>query len=229
MSNIFVELPWNTLMAVLMFVCWYYPIGMYNNAKPTDSVHERGGLMFLLIWVFLLLTSTTAHLVVASIETAETAGNIVTLLFSLCLIFCGVFATPQAMPGFWIFMYRVSPFTYLVQGMLSTGLSGTTVECSSVEYVTFDPAPGYSTCLDYMSGYINAAGGYLLEPNATSNCQYCTISNTDTFLASINTYFSQAWRNFGLIWVYIIFNIAGAILIYWLARVPKGKKFAGSS
>ncbi|KAF3390870.1 Multidrug resistance protein CDR1 [Talaromyces pinophilus] len=228
-SNIFVELPWNTLMAVLMFVCWYYPIGMNNNAKPTDSVTERGALMFLFVWVFLLLTSTFAHLIVAGIETAETAGNIVTLLFSLCLIFCGVLATPQAMPGFWIFMYRVSPLTYLVQGMLSTGLSGTTVECSSVEYVTFDPAPGFSTCLDYMSGYINAAGGYLLEPNATSNCQYCTISSTDTYLAAINTYFSQAWRNFGLIWVFIIFNIAGATLIYWLARVPKGKKFAGSS
>src|ERR1700712_1561288 len=25
LSNIVVELPWNTLMAVLMFICWYYP------------------------------------------------------------------------------------------------------------------------------------------------------------------------------------------------------------
>lgn len=228
-SNIFVELPWNTVMSVLMYVCWYYPIGLYRNARPTDSVNERAGLMFLLVWVFLLLASTFAHLVIAGVESAETAGNIVTLLFSLCLIFCGVLATPQDFPRFWIFMYRVSPLTYLVQAMLSTGVSGTTVECAAVEYLTFDPAPGYSTCIDYMQSYISAAGGYLLEPNATSNCKYCTIADTDTYLAAINSYFSEAWRNFGILWVYIIVNIAGATLIYWLVRVPKGKKFAGSS
>jgi ABC-type multidrug transport system permease subunit len=36
LSNIFVELPWNALMAVIMYFCWYYPIGMYKNAEPTD-------------------------------------------------------------------------------------------------------------------------------------------------------------------------------------------------
>ncbi|OKL58430.1 Multidrug resistance protein CDR1 [Talaromyces atroroseus] len=228
-ANIFVELPWNTLMSVFMFVCWYYPIGLYENAKPTDSVNERSGLMFLLIWVFLLFTSTFAHMVIAGIEVAETGGNIATLLFSLCLIFCGVLATPQEMPGFWIFMYRVSPFTYLVQSMLSTGLSGTTVTCAANEYITFNPAPGFATCASYMQDYINANGGYLKVPDATSDCQFCTISETDVYLASVESYFSQAWRNFGLMWVYIAFNVAGAVFIYWLARVPKGKKFSGSS
>lgn len=228
-ANIFVELPWNTLMAVFMFVCWYYPIGMYNNAKPTDAVNERSGLMFLFIWVFLLFTSTFAHMVIAGIEVAETGGNIATLLFSLCLIFCGVLATPETMPGFWIFMYRVSPFTYLVQGMLSTGLSGTTVECASNELLEFNPAPGYSTCQSYMESYMNLNGGYLSDPNATSACEFCTISSTDTYLAEVSSYFSQAWRNFGLMWVYIGFNVVAAVFIYWLARVPKGKKFAGTS
>jgi ATP-binding cassette, subfamily G (WHITE), member 2, PDR len=228
-ANIFVELPWNTLMSVFMFVCWYYPIGLYENAKPTDAVNERSGLMFLLIWVFLLFTSTFAHMVIAGIEVAETGGNIATLLFSLCLIFCGVLATPAEMPGFWIFMYRVSPFTYLVQAMLSTGLSGTTVTCAANEYISFDPAPGFSTCASYMSDYIGINGGYLLDPNATSACEFCTISLTDTYLASVSAYFSQAWRNFGLMWVYIAFNVAGAVFIYWLARVPKGKKFSGTS
>ncbi|RAK73142.1 pleiotropic drug resistance family ABC transporter [Aspergillus fijiensis CBS 313.89] len=219
-ANILVELPWNTLMAVLMFVCWYYPIGLYNNAKPTHAVNERSALMFLLIWVFLLFTSTFAHMVIAGIELAETGGNIATLLFSLCLIFCGVLATPEAMPGFWIFMYRVSPFTYLVSAMLSTGISGTKAVCESVEYLTFNP-PNNQTCESYMKAYISVAGGYLEDPSATSNCQFCTISSTDTFLASVSSYFSDAWRNFGLMWVYIIFNIAAAVGIYWLARVPK--------
>ena len=88
-SNIIVELPWQTLNAVLIFFCWYYPIAMYRNAIPDHQVHERGALMFLFILAFLLFTSTFAHLVVAGIESAETAGNIAQLLFSLTLIFCG--------------------------------------------------------------------------------------------------------------------------------------------
>lgn len=89
LSNIMVELPWNSLMALLIFLCWYYPIGLYRNAEPTDAVHERGALMFLLILAFLLFTSTFTHMCVAAIETAETAGNIANMLFSLTLIFCG--------------------------------------------------------------------------------------------------------------------------------------------
>ena len=46
-SNIVVELPWNFLAGVIIFFCWYYPIGLYRNAIPDDQVHERGGLMFL--------------------------------------------------------------------------------------------------------------------------------------------------------------------------------------
>lgn len=89
LSNIIVELPWNSLMAVFIFLCWYYPIGLYRNAEPTDAVVERGGLMFLFIWAFLLFTSTFTNMAIAGIETAEAAGNMGNLCFTLCLIFCG--------------------------------------------------------------------------------------------------------------------------------------------
>ena len=227
-ANILVELPWNTLMAVIIFFCWYYPIGMYKNAEPTNAVTERGGLMFLLILTFLLFTSTFAHMVIAGIELAETGGNIAQLLFSLCLIFCGVLATKDDLPGFWIFMYRVSPFTYLVSAMLSTGVSRADAICEEVEYLTFNP-PANQTCQAYMEPFIKAAHtGYLKDPDATSNCMFCTISKTDVYLSGISSNFNDAWRNFGLMWAYIVFNIFGAVFIYWLARVPKGKKSGGA-
>lgn len=89
LSNIVVEMPWNTLMAALMFFCWYYPIGMYRNAIPDHQVHERGALMFLFMWAFLLFTSTFTDMVIAGMDSSETAGNVGQLLFSLTLIFCG--------------------------------------------------------------------------------------------------------------------------------------------
>ncbi|CAK7202027.1 Multidrug resistance protein [Sporothrix eucalyptigena] len=220
LSQIIVELPWNTLMSVLMFVCWYYPIGLNANAAAAGQTAERGALMFLLLWVFLLFTSTFTDLIIAGFETAEAGGNIANLLFSLCLIFCGVLSTPDNMPGFWIFMYRLSPFTYLVSAMLSVGVANTQVTCASNEYLTFDPPSG-QTCFEYMNDYMLTAGGYLTNDNATTACNFCSIRDTNTALASVLSYYSERWRNFGILWAYIIFNIGGALFVYWLTRVPK--------
>jgi ATP-binding cassette subfamily G (WHITE) protein 2 (PDR) len=224
-SNIFVELPWNSLMAVLIFICWYYPIGLYRNAEPTDAVTQRGGLMFLLIWEFLLFTSTFTNMVIAAIDTAEVGGNIAQLMFSLTLVFCGVLATPSVFPRFWIFMYRVSPFTYLVDAMLSVGIANTKVVCATNEFRRFN-APAGKTCGEYMAAWISTAGGYLEFPEATGECSFCSISDTNQFLAALGSNYEHRWRNFGILWAFIIFNAVMAVFLYWLFRVPKTKSKA---
>jgi ATP-binding cassette subfamily G (WHITE) protein 2 (PDR) len=47
-------------------------------------------LFFLFVWIFLMFTSTFAHMIIAFNKTAETGGNVANLMFSLTLIFCGV-------------------------------------------------------------------------------------------------------------------------------------------
>ncbi|KAF2830546.1 hypothetical protein CC86DRAFT_162822 [Ophiobolus disseminans] len=222
-SNIVVELPWNSLMAVLIFFCWYYPIGLYRNAEPTDSVALRGFQLFLFVWMFLIFTSTFTHMVIAGVDSAETGGNIANLMFSLCLIFCGVLAQPSDFPRFWIFMYRLSPFTYLVSGMLSVGLANSEVQCAEREFTIFNPT-GSQTCEQYMTPWMEQLGGYVDNPNATQDCRFCSIRDTNVFLSSISSKYSEAWRNFGILWAYCIFNIAMALLLYWLIRMPKPKK-----
>ena len=88
-ASIFTELPWNILFAVPVFFSWYYPIGLYHNAQPTDAVAERGGVMFVFILAFLMFTSTFSSMMIAGIDQAETASNITQLMFSLCLTFNG--------------------------------------------------------------------------------------------------------------------------------------------
>ncbi|KAI8628388.1 ABC transporter ABCl1 [Xylariaceae sp. FL1651] len=224
LSQIIVEIPWNSLMAVLMFFSWYYPVGLYRNTYQDGATAERGALIFLLLLEFLLFTCTFADMIIAAFETAEAGGNVANLLFTLCLIFCGVLARPGQFPQFWIFLYRVSPFTYLVSALLSTGVANTNVECARNELLTFDP-PSPLTCMEYMKPQL-AVGGYL-QPgteNRTSECVYCSISDTNTFLAGIGISYDDRWRNFGLMFVYIAFNIFGALFLYWLTRVPKKAK-----
>jgi ATP-binding cassette subfamily G (WHITE) protein 2 (PDR) len=78
-------------------------------------------------------------------------------------------------------MYRVSPFTYLASAMLSTGVGNARVVCSDVEFVSFQPPAG-QTCQQWISPYQRVAGGYLRNPDATSNCSFCPASSTDVSL-----------------------------------------------
>ena len=121
-------------------------------------------------------------------------------------------------------MYRVSPFTYLISAMLSTAVANTAVTCAENEYLSFPPPVGQS-CQEYMQPYISLAGGYLQNPSTTApdNCSFCQLSDTNIFLAGVSSYYDERWRNFGLMWVFIGFNVVVAVLIYYLGRVPKRK------
>jgi ATP-binding cassette subfamily G (WHITE) protein 2 (PDR) len=62
---------------------------------------DRQGLILLFCVQFFIFASTFAHMLIAGLPDAETAGNIATLMFSLTLVFNGVFQPPTALPGFW--------------------------------------------------------------------------------------------------------------------------------
>lgn len=222
LSQILVEWPWMVLVAMLTFFTWYYPIGLYRNAIPTDTVAERGALMFLYLMNFFIFTGTFAHLTIVTSETAEAGSNLANLMFSLSLLFCGVLANSSGL-GWWVWMYRVSPFTYYVSGILSTAVANADVVCSDIEYLVLQPPAG-QTCGTYLTPFVEMVQGRLINPDAVADCQTCMISSTNQFLARINSNYDNRWRDWGIDWVYILFNIFAACLLYYLARVPKNKK-----
>lgn len=124
-------------------------------------------------------------------------------------------------------MYYASPFTYLVDGMLSTGLANTKVVCSSIELRTLEPING-QTCGEFLGPYINRLGGYVTNPDASQGCEFCSASDTNVVLATLSSNYSNRWRNFGIMWAFITFNISAALFLYWLARVPKKQKVLDS-
>ncbi|KAK8019104.1 ABC-2 type transporter-domain-containing protein [Apiospora arundinis] len=223
LSQVLTEIPWNSLMSIFMWAFVYYPVGMYKNAVFAGQTHERGALMWLLFWEFLVFSCTFAHACIAVADTAEAGGNLAQILFMMCLLFCGVLAGPGTLPGFWIFMYRVSPFTYFVSAMLSTALANADVTCAAAELVHFDPPTG-SDCGTYLEGYIKAVGGYVTDKGATADCRYCPMASTNAFLTQVSASYDHRWRDFGIGFVYIVFNIAASLFLYWLVRMPKGKK-----
>jgi ABC-type multidrug transport system permease subunit len=220
-ANIIVEIPFQILAGLLLYTTFYYPVVGIQSS-------QRQGLVLLFCVVFLIFASTFAHMCIAAAPDAHTAGAIVTFLFPMTLIFNGVMQPPSALPGFWIFMWRVSPLTYWVGGMAATLLHGRRVVCSPDEVSIFNPPSGQS-CGAYMQPYLTKAPGYLLNPDATKECRYCSISVADTFLALSRIYWKNRWRNFGLIWVYVFVNIAAAVLLYYFFRVRPASKNSKTS
>ncbi|KAA8649825.1 uncharacterized protein ATNIH1004_002502 [Aspergillus tanneri] len=225
LSNIAVEIAWNSILAVLCFLVWFYPIGLYRNAEYTGTVHSRSMLVFLIIWVLFLFASSMAHMLIAGVESDELASALANILSIMLYAFCGILAGPNALPRFWIFMYRVNPFTYVTSGLLSASLGNAPMHCATNELLSFS-APPNQTCFEYLEAYMASYGGELMNPDArgAENCQFCSVTNTNDFLKTVSIDFSTRWRDFGLVWVYVVFNISAAVFLYWLCRVPKGKK-----
>lgn len=222
-SNLLVELPWQTLAAALVFFCFYYPTGMHKNAEVSGTTTERGGLFFLYCLSFYLFTSTFGTMVIAGVELAETGGNIANLMFSICLIFCGVLVQPHALPAVWRYtLYYISPFTYFVGGILSVGLANTDVVCNARELVTVF-APSGMTCGEFLAPFEAMAGVRVIDPLSTEACDICAVTSTNTFLGALGVDYSQRWRNWVIFSAYTIFNIFAAVGMYYLVRVPKEK------
>lgn len=222
-SQVLSDLPYYALASVLMWALFYFPIGLYKNAEAAGQGTERGALMWLLFLAWLMWVSTFGHFCISFSKTAEDGANAANFMFVLVNFFCGALITPDQMPGFWIFLYRVSPLSYFVSSMLGAGLANVEVTCAAEEYTIVDPPSG-ETCYEYLVDQMNNVGGYLLDHNATESCRFCKLQYSNVFLSQIEVEYSNRWWNFGVIWVYVAFNIAAAIGLYWVARMPKGQR-----
>lgn len=129
--------------------------------------------------------------------------------------------------GWWQWMYRLSPYTYLIEGLLGQAIGRQTISCSSVELVPVNPPSG-QTCGAYLDPFISFAGGYVTNPDATSACMYCEFRTTDEFLSSsFNIEWAHRWRNFGLMWAFIAFNVFAIYAFTYIFRIQKGNLFRG--
>ncbi|CAD0100330.1 unnamed protein product [Aureobasidium mustum] len=148
------------------------------------------------------------------------AAAIVTLLFAMSLLFNGVMQSPEALPGFWIFMYRVSPFTYWIAGIVAAQLHGKRIICSDVETSVFQP-PRVKPAANTWPPTSNTHRATSKTPTLMPTAHTVRSAMQTNSLAGSGIYYSQVWRNFGIFWAYVGFNIFAAVFLYWLFRVSK--------
>ncbi|KAI1754031.1 BcatrD protein [Xylaria castorea] len=218
-SNIVVEFASQTVISVIAYAAWYYPVGFWRKAIEVHELNSRSALVFLLIWSLLLLFQTLSQMLMTIMPDIPTGINNGNLLFLLSLIFSGVLVPPHALPRFWIFAYRATPLSYYISAIISTGLSGIDVACSSSDILRLDPPPG-QTC----GSYLGSSVPKLLNPDSASGCEVCMYTSTDSLLAYFNIFFKDRWWEWGVTIAYNLVNIALTFLLFWLVKVPKGAK-----
>ncbi|KAF5717135.1 ABC transporter CDR4 [Fusarium mundagurra] len=169
LANTVIEMAWNSVASLAIDFPFYFLVGMYDNGRIMQTQHERGAFMFLLTWAFMVYEGTFLHMCVARAPTAEVGATLGLFLFMMSLLFCGVLVPYSDLPGFWTFMYCVSPLTYLIGAVISNGVGKQEVTCSEIEFLQFQ-TPANLTCGEYVGQLVQVIRGALSNPDSNQTC-----------------------------------------------------------
>lgn len=221
-SQLVVEIPWNIIGGTLFWIPWYFMIQFGNEGT-------RAGYSWGLYMVFQLYFCSFAQALATIAPNAMIASVLFSTLFSFVIVFCGVVQPPSQLPHFWrSWMFHLSPFTYLIEGLLGNAIHDKPVVCTEKELNPINPPAGMS-CAEYMGKFTNSLGepvmagrGYYTEING--QCSYCPMSGGEDYMKSILLDSSKRFRDIGIVFAYVAFNILLLFALYYLFRVHKWKK-----
>lgn len=138
------------------------------------------------------------------------------VFFHDCVLWC----LTAAVANVWILAFHVQSISVHVLDPMLYGhhVTWTTVVCKPQEFDILQ-SPSGMTCQELLGPFIDAAGGYLQDLNATSDCGFCRYSVVGQCLSTINIKYSYRRRNVGFICVYILINVSFMLILYYLMRV----------
>jgi ATP-binding cassette subfamily G (WHITE) protein 2 (SNQ2) len=214
-----VEIPWNLFGGTLFWASWYWMVKFPTDSKTAATV-----------WGFYMLFQIYYQTFAAAIASMSPNPMIASILFStffsFVIVFCGVVQPPPQLPYFWrVWMFKLSPFTWLIEGMLGAVLDGRPVRCTPEEFNRINPPPG-QTCASYLSNFVNTLDGPNLgtgyyQDGPDGSCEYCMYRVGNDYLTSITMNASHRYRDFGIICAYIAFNIMLCFTLFYFFRIFK--------
>ncbi|PKX95869.1 ABC drug exporter AtrF [Aspergillus novofumigatus IBT 16806] len=194
-ANIVCEIPMAIVSSLIYWLLWYYPVGF-----PTDS--STAGYVFLMSMLFFLFMSSWGQWICAFAPSFTVISNVLPFFFVMCNLFNGIVRPYRDYPVFWKYwMYYVNPVTWWLRGVISSIFP--------------------TTCANYAGNFIAnvAKNGYLLNPDASADCQYCPYSNGAEYMATLNVHDGDKWRCFGIFLAFVIINWLLVYFFIYTVRV----------
>lgn len=141
---------------------------------PRDSFSS--GYVWMLLMLFEVYYIGLGQFIAALAPNELFASLLVPTFFTFIASFCGVVVPYPALPHFWqSWMYWLTPFHYLLEGLVGIITHNVPVRCIDREESRFSTPAGMS-CQDYAGSFAEKAGGYVRDAGngMCSFCQYST-------------------------------------------------------
>ncbi|KAG9049168.1 hypothetical protein FS837_010987 [Tulasnella sp. UAMH 9824] len=216
-GQLLAETPWSFVCAILYWVLMYFPMDLGQGSSG------KGGsgyflLMILAVELFGVSMAQAVAALLPSIKVAVLTNMPITLILTT---FAGVTIPYPNLAKFWkSWLYELSPFTRVVAGLVVTELQGLNITCREDEFAVFDPPSG-QTCETWANTFVSTFGGYVQNPNATSDCQYCQFKVGNEFFNGLNMRYENRWRDLGIVYAFFGFNIIVTIVASKYLRYAK--------
>jgi ABC-type multidrug transport system permease subunit len=182
---ILIELPYAFVTSLAYWLLWYFPVGYFTQPS-------RAGYSFLMYELFSIFAHSLAQLCAALMPGLNSAFMANGFFFMFVNTFSGTLSPKPVTPAGWRWYYQVSPLFYLSEGTTADLLYDLDIKCEVGETFTFQPATTSSsagnssavaTCQEYAGEFLQTATGYLLNPDATSDCHYCRYRNGQSYVS----------------------------------------------
>lgn len=172
---ILIELPYAFVTSLAYWLLWYFPVGYFTEPS-------RAGYSFLMYELFSIFAHSLSQLCAAVMPNLNATFMANGFFFMFVNIFAGTLSPKPVTPAGWRWYYDVSPTFYLGEGMTADVLYDLGITCEAAETSVFQP-PNGTSCQDYAGDFLRTATGYLLNPDATSDCQYCRYKNGQAYVS----------------------------------------------
>ncbi|KAG9327612.1 hypothetical protein KVV02_003857 [Mortierella alpina] len=204
-SIITIELPYVLFTGTAFFVVLYWTVGFVSDSTMAFYTW----LLFIIFCLFSILLGQAVAAFTPSSAVAAILNPFIVLPLNM---FCGVMMPKASMPKFWSsWMYWLDPFHYLIEGLVAAQLHDVEVRCEGDEFSVFNTPMG-QTCGQYAAEFMKTATGYLNNPNATSDCQYCQYRLGQDYYQGLDIDFDNIWRNVGILCIYLVFNLVMVVV-----------------
>lgn len=204
-AQVVAEIPIAVVTSVIYWVLWYFATGL-----PHDS--STAGYVFLMTMLFFFFQASWGQWICAFAPSFTVISNILPFFFVMFGLFNGVVRPYDQISVFWRYwLYYLIPSTYWIGGIIAATLDGISVHCTQDEAAYFNPPPGMN-CTVYANDFVTSHGGYLTNPNATSNCGYCPYTSGNEYMRGLNIEPKDKWGYFA---IFLGFTISNWVLVYF--------------
>ncbi|KAI1819611.1 ABC transporter [Xylaria intraflava] len=172
---ILIELPYAFITSLVYWLLWYFPVGYFFGAN-------RSGYSFLMYELFSIFAHSLAQLCASLMPSLNATFMANGFFFMFVNTFAGTLSPRPSTPTGWRWYYNVSPLYYLSEGTSTDMLYGLDMTCRSDEVSIFQP-PNSTSCQAYAADFLRTATGFIVNPDATSDCQYCPYKNGQSYVS----------------------------------------------